>query len=119
MTTAHHVHDHEHALDLEAALDFLNTRELENGQLVDHLAAPADAVGWFVEQGVLHDDAPPAWSRADLEEVRTVRDALHEVVDAVVEDRRPAEDAVETVNAALRKGVVPQLECDGRIVKIG
>jgi predicted RNA-binding Zn ribbon-like protein len=114
-----HVHDHDHSLDLDAALDFLNTRELENGQLVDHLHQPGDAIGWFVEHGVLHDGEGPAWTAADLRRVKAARDALHEVVDAVVEDRRPTEHAVETVNAALRMGVVPQLECDGRIVKIG
>ena len=114
-----HVHDHEHSLELDAALDFLNTRELENGELVDHLHQPADAVHWFVEQGVLHDGEGPAWSEVDLERIKRARDALHEVVDAVVEDRRPTEDAVETVNEALRLGVVPQLECDGRVVKIG
>ena len=118
MTTTH-VHDHEHSLELEAALDFLNTRELENGQLVERLQEPADAARWFVDQGVLHAGPGGRWSSADLQAVRDIRDALHEVVDAVVEDRRPSTAAVDAVNEALRKGVVPQLECDGRIVKIG
>ena len=78
-----HPHDHEHGLDLEAALDFLNTRELESGQFVERLHRPSDARTWFVDQGVLHDDAAGTWTDPDLERIRTVRDALHEVVDAV------------------------------------
>ena len=52
-----HPDDHEHGLDLEAALDFLNTRELESGQLVERLERPTDARGWFVGQGQLEPGA--------------------------------------------------------------
>jgi len=114
-----HDSDHEHSLDLEAALDFLNTHELESGQLVDHLAAPRDASTWFVDHGVLHPADARHWTTVELERVREVRDALHEVVDAVVEDRRPEESAIDLVNATLALGVVPRLECDGRNVTIG
>ncbi|MEO7664249.1 MAG: ABATE domain-containing protein [Candidatus Limnocylindrales bacterium] len=114
-----HPTDHGHALDLEAALDFLNTRELESGELVDHLHKPADAIAWFVDHGVLHTHGSSRWTAADLDRVRAVRDSLREVVDAVVEGRRPRRDAVETVNAALAAGVVPRLELDGSTVRIG
>ena len=91
-----HPYDHEHDLDLEAALDFLDTRQLDSGQLVDHLEQPSDARAWFVAQGV-----------------------LHEVVDAVVEARRPDTAAVDIVNETLARGAVPHLDCDGTTVKIG
>jgi predicted RNA-binding Zn ribbon-like protein len=110
---------HEHGLDLEAALDFLNTRELESGQLVDRLERPTDALGWFVGQGVLHERDAGTWTVADLDRVRTVRDALHEVVDAVVQERRPDPDAVDVVNETLARGAVPHLDCDGTTVRIG
>lgn len=116
---APHASDHEHGLDLEAALDFLDTRQLESGQLVDHLHEPADASGWFVEQGVLHPADAGGWSGRDLDRVREVRDALHEIVDAVVEDRRPAPSAVEVVNGALQAGASPRVELEGTTVRIG
>jgi predicted RNA-binding Zn ribbon-like protein len=117
--TTHQLHDHEHGLDLEAALDFLNTRELESGHLVDHLERPNDASSWFVDQGVLHARDGRGWSTADLDRIRRVRDALHEIVDAVVDERRPDEASIDLVNATLALGVVPRLECDGRNVRIG
>jgi len=84
-----HSSDHEHDIDLEASLDLLNTLELDSGQLVDHLHRPADAASWFVE----HDPHPPGaargWTDDDLAAVRRVRDALRDVVDSIVEERRP------------------------------
>ncbi|HEX5589156.1 MAG TPA: CGNR zinc finger domain-containing protein [Candidatus Limnocylindrales bacterium] len=114
-----HPDDHEHNLDLEAALDFLNTRELDSGHLVDRLERPADARDWFVEQGVLHEEAAGTWRDPELDRVRHVRDALHEIVDAVVQERRPDTRAVDVVNDVLARGVVPHLDCDGTTVKIG
>ena len=114
-----HPYDHEHGLDLEAALEFLNTRELDSGHLVDRLERPPDARDWFVQQGVLHEEDAGTWTAADLDEVRSVRDALHEVVDAVVQARRPDTGAVDVVNETLARGVVPHLDCDGTTVKIG
>jgi predicted RNA-binding Zn ribbon-like protein len=111
--------DHEHVLDLETALDFLNTRELESGQPVDHLHEPKDAAAWFVDEGVLHPASGRGWDASDLARVRVVRDALREVVDAVVEHRRPLSTAVDLVNSALDAGTAPRLECDGTTVRIG
>jgi predicted RNA-binding Zn ribbon-like protein len=114
-----HPYDHEHGLDLEAALEFLDTRQLDSGQLVDHLEQPSDARAWFVAQGVLHEEDAGTWTAADLDQVRSVRDALHEVVDAVVQERRPDPDAVDVVNETLARGAVPHLDCDGTTVRIG
>jgi predicted RNA-binding Zn ribbon-like protein len=110
---------HEHALDLESALDFLNTHELDSGHLVDRLSEPEDASRWFLEQGVLHSPDARGWGDADLQRVRAVRDALREVVDAVVEERRPDRAALDLVNEALRAGAAPLVELDGRTVRIG
>ena len=119
MTTLNHRSDHEHGLSLDAALEFLNTHELESGQLIDQLHGPADASAWFMDHDVLHSAAGRAWRVADLERVRVVRDALREVVDAVVEDRRPAPAAVTLVNEALAAGAAPSVELDGDSVRIG
>ena len=119
MTAASHTAPHEHALDLESALEFLNTHELESGHLVDRLAEPDDASRWFLEQGVLHGPDARGWASADLERVRAVRDALREVVDAVVEERRPDRAALDLVNDALQAGAAPRVELDGRSVRIG
>jgi len=117
--TPPHRPDHEHGISLEAALDFLNTRELESGQLVDHLHRPEDAARWFAEQGALHPDDTVDWSGDDLIRVRAVRDALREVVDAVFQRRQPAGGAVELVNGTLAGGATPRVEVDGSSVKIG
>jgi predicted RNA-binding Zn ribbon-like protein len=116
---ATHAPDHRHDLDLEAALDFLNTRELESGRLVDRLVGPADARGWFVGHGVLHSDHPIDWSAAEMARVRVVRDALREVVDAVVEDRAPAAGSLDLVNGAIASRLMPRLELDGPAVRLG
>ena len=118
-TLTHHNPDHEHGVSLDAALEFLNTHELESGELIDQLKDPSAAFTWFVDQDVLHPAAGRAWTPADLERVRTVRDALREVVDAVTEDRRPAALAVDLVNDALAAGAAPRLELDGLTVRIG
>jgi predicted RNA-binding Zn ribbon-like protein len=116
---ATHSADHEHGLDLESALDFLNTHELESGHLVDRLTEPADASSWFVEQGVLHAADARGWRDRDLDRVRAVRNALREVVDAVVEERKPDRASVELVNGALEAGAAPRVELDGRTIRIG
>jgi predicted RNA-binding Zn ribbon-like protein len=114
-----HTPDHHHDLDLEAALEFLNTRELESGLLVDRLTEPGEAGAWFVGQGVLHPADALGWTAEELAHVRAVRDALREVVDAVVEDRPPTPASLEAVNGALASGAVPRLELDGSVVRIG
>jgi predicted RNA-binding Zn ribbon-like protein len=116
VTPATHSGSHEHAIDLDAALDFLNTLELENGQVVDHLHKPADAAAWLEDHGLIHKGDERGWTAADLERTRRTRDALREVVDAVVEGRQPKTDAVEAVNQALDARPQPRLVIgDGRV----
>jgi predicted RNA-binding Zn ribbon-like protein len=117
MTTIHRS-DHDHALDLEQALDFLNTRELVDGRPVDHLVAPVDASDWFVGRGVLHADADP-FSERDLAHIRVVRDALRAVVDGIVAGMAPRAAALEVVNGALAVGRTARLEVEGQSLRVG
>jgi predicted RNA-binding Zn ribbon-like protein len=114
-----HTFDHEHDIGLEAALDLLNTHELESGEVVDHLHQPSDAASWFVEHDLVHPAAAEGWTADDLALVRGVRDALREVVDSVVEDRRPDPSSVTLVNAALEAHRPTRLEIDGTALRIG
>lgn len=117
--TQRHPANHEHDIDLEAALDLLNTRELESGQPVDHLHEPADAAAWFVDHDLVHPSAAAHWTREDLAHVREVRDALREVIDSVVQERRPEGGAIEIVNDALEARRPARLELDADGLHIG
>ncbi|HEY7522889.1 MAG TPA: CGNR zinc finger domain-containing protein [Candidatus Limnocylindrales bacterium] len=123
-TTRHH-HDHEHqgqghdhAVGLGETFDFLNTLELEEGSPVDHLTSIADAVAWFEERGLLHDEFAATFRRtavdgapsSQLERIRRTRAALREVADAVVERRRAAPSALREVNRVLRSRTIPRLD---------
>ena len=120
---------HSHDLDLELSFDFLNTKELESGALVDHLQTPDDAFNWLRRHGVVHAEllederrrAAAVEGAADraLGRIRRVRDALREVTDAVVEQRPPASAALTEVNRALRAREVIQLEPSDGGVHVG
>jgi predicted RNA-binding Zn ribbon-like protein len=110
---------HEHHIDLDAALDFLNTLDLDDGQLIEHFNEPSDAATWFTERGLVHVEAKPRWTRADLTKVRDVRHALREVVESVVEHRTPVRGSVDLVNATLEARRPARLELDGSAVRIG
>src|SRR5215213_294580 len=117
--------EHSHGIDLEAALDFLNTlhpghgRTDEQHQRDEHLAQPADAAIWFLEHELVHPEAGIRFGDAELARVKRVRTALREVVDAVVEGRRPDADAVHLVNAVLEARRPTRLEMDGTALRIG
>ena len=87
--------EHSHGIDLESALDFLNTlhpghgRTDEQHQRDEHLARPTDAAMWFLEHELVHPDAGIRIGDDDLARIRRVRSALREVVDSVVEGRKP------------------------------
>jgi predicted RNA-binding Zn ribbon-like protein len=116
MTTAH-LSDHQHTVELDTALDFINTLDLDDGQLAEHLQVPGDAAAWFAERDLAHGTR--TWTAGDLEHVRHVRAALREVVDAVVDGRRPAPGAVRVVNETLEAQAPAQLELDGRGIRVG
>jgi predicted RNA-binding Zn ribbon-like protein len=117
--------EHSHGIDLESALDFLNTLHPGHGRTDEqhardeHLASPADAAMWFLEQELIHPDAGIRFTDVELARVRRVRSALREVVDAVVEGRKPEADAVHLVNAVLEARRPTRLELDGSALRIG
>src|SRR5215213_9332574 len=99
--------EHSHSIDLESALDFLNTlhpghgRTDEQHQRDEHLERPTDAAVWFLEHELVHPEAGIRIGAADLARIKRVRTALREVVDAVVEERSPDPESVHLVNATL------------------
>jgi predicted RNA-binding Zn ribbon-like protein len=119
METALQPHDHEHHLDLDSALDFLNTLDLDDGLLVEHFTDPTDAGAWLIDHGLVHPDAKAAWDVSDLVRVREVRGAIRDLVDSVVEQRRPKPRSVELVNRTLEARRPARVECDGTVVRIG
>jgi len=120
---------HQHAVELEEAFDFLNTRELESGALVDHLETPDDAFDWLAthdlvdrelldrERARIQGDAESG-ARA-LARIRRVRDALRELTEAVVESRAAAPSAIAEVNRALRAREIIELEATSDGVRVG
>jgi predicted RNA-binding Zn ribbon-like protein len=120
---------HHHGAQLDEALDFLNTRELESGSLVDHLASPNDAFDWLAEHDLVHRErldreraratADPETGARALGRIRRVRDALRELTDAVVERRTAAGSALAEVNRALRAREVIELEATADGVRVG
>ena len=117
--------EHSHGIDLESALDFLNTlhpghgRTDEQHQRDEHLASPADAAMWFLEHELVHPDAGIRIGDDELARIRRVRSALREVVDSVVQGRMPERDAVYLVNATLEARRPTRLELDGTALRIG
>ena len=120
-----HPDEHSHGIDLEAALEFLNTLHPGHGRTDDqhardeHLERPSDAAAWFLEYGLIHPDAGIRIGDAELARAKRARTALREVVDAVVEGRRPEPDAVHLVNATLEARRPTRLEFDDRTLRIG
>lgn len=109
MIGTHPVH-HSHELDIDVALDFVDTAALERGRLVDHLASVGDAIDWLEQHDLVHHPTDPelAAFRAGgsdgeeaLRRMRSVRDALGEVVRSVVERRSTDPRALDEVNRAL------------------
>ena len=111
--------EHDHEIDLDGALGFINTLEFEDGKPQEHLGQPADAAAWFRDHRLIHEADRHRWTQADLERTRAVRAALRDVVDSVVLDRKPAKESLRLVNEVLDHGPRPQLELDGSTVRIG
>ena len=101
---------HDHAVDLDTALDFVNTMELERGEPFDHLRSTSEALDWFHSRGLIHDVPPrSAASEATLRRIRRTRAALRELADATYEGRPPQQRAIDEINRALRAREVVQL----------
>jgi predicted RNA-binding Zn ribbon-like protein len=110
---------HAHGVDLEATFDFLNTADFDNGFPVEKIPSLDDALGWFLERGLIHREGAdrvkakvatdPEAVEKDLDRVHDVRDALREVAEAIVEKRVPKASALATVNRTLHARQVIEL----------
>ncbi|HEU4671835.1 MAG TPA: CGNR zinc finger domain-containing protein [Candidatus Limnocylindrales bacterium] len=96
-------HPHGHEVELETALDFVNTLELEGGEPVDHLSNSNAAIAWLAAHGLVHPELCADDDHRILERVRAVREALRTVVDALAEDRVADPAALATVNRTLAR----------------
>jgi predicted RNA-binding Zn ribbon-like protein len=115
VTRGHHAHQ----VDLEDTFDFLNTDDLENGSPLERLPTLDDALSWFVERGVIHGEGADRLgheaevdrvaAQRELARIHSVRRALRDVADAIVEQRPPQSGALETVNRALHARQVIEL----------
>jgi predicted RNA-binding Zn ribbon-like protein len=74
---------------------------------------------WFLEHELVHPDGGTAIGEAELARIKRVRSALREVIDSVVEGRKPEADAVHLVNAVLEARRPTRLELDGSALRIG
>lgn len=92
------------------AVDLANTvMVVREGETVDLLASPQDLQRWLDAEGARLGELPS--SAMYLDEIRTFRDAVRDVLAAVVDCRAPRRDALERVNAAsLADPVAPQVE---------
>src|SRR3954470_6288831 len=117
--------EHSHGIDLESALDFLNTLHPGHGrsdaqhQTDEHLERPADAAVWFLEHELVHPEAGARIGEADLVRIKHVRTAVREVVDAVVDGRGPDGEAGGLVNDTPAARRPTRLELDGAALRIG
>jgi predicted RNA-binding Zn ribbon-like protein len=87
--------------DLRLVQGFVNTIDFEDG--TDLIGRPESLEGWLRELGLMEGDTPA--SAADVERAHELREAVRALLHANHGDELAA-DAVETLNAAARRGPV-------------
>jgi len=94
---------HYHDVQLDDTFDFINTLENDanDGTPNEHLPTAERAIEWFATRGLIHAESLDTTGK-DLDRIRTVRAALREIADAVVERRAPKRGALDRVNRTLR-----------------
>jgi len=119
------VHGHEATLD--DALDFINTLHFESDE---HAAGPHDQIGevgagvdWLAKRGLAHrprdpDDRAIDEARA-TEKIGRCRDAMRELFDATVEQRRIRREALAELNRVLRHREVIELVAEALARVVG
>jgi predicted RNA-binding Zn ribbon-like protein len=95
-------------VELEDALDFINTLEHERDGDLEHLPTGAAAAAWLADHGALSAGRVEVDDRG-LESTRAVRRAMRELADAVVDQRAPDHSAIDRLNELLRVGDAPRL----------
>lgn len=92
-------------------VDFINTRVVENGRLVDLLGGPSDLAWWLAETGVLNgkeaEEASKEWEGGSqglrvFEQALALREDLREIIEAIVGWEPVRQKAIDEVNALLR-----------------
>lgn len=104
-SSSDHVHD---AVPLETAFDFLNTLELDDGELVERWTSLEVAASWLERAEVIADAGEitslahtSSQRQAVLERLLTTRTALRDVAHAVAHEETPTRPAIAEVNRAL------------------
>jgi predicted RNA-binding Zn ribbon-like protein len=83
------------------AVELANTRYRDGDTVVEFLATPLMAAGWFDASPTAASLLRPGrWTRGDLAELVVLRDAIDAVLRAVVEGIVPASRAVSALNRA-------------------
>ncbi len=105
---------HEHELDLDTSLEFINTLEHSEGGDRDDLPTLEAALDWLVGHGAMHPEAAAMETgredrAARLAGLLGVREAMRDVVDAAVAGRPPAPASLDMVNRTLRAEPAPEL----------
>jgi predicted RNA-binding Zn ribbon-like protein len=110
---------HAHDVSVETTFDFLNTLDHDDGFPREQLPTFDGAVSWFADRGLIHHEgaarlrkdaiSKPRVTARDLARIHTVRGALREVADSVVEHRAANTEALATVNDALHARQVIEL----------
>jgi len=110
---------HGHQASLGDGLDFVNTLSYSKGVARDHLTDAAMAVVWLQDHSLLHRETADTLiadvstddAAADrlLQRIQRTRSALRELLDAAVDKRPPASNALREVNRALRATYVYEL----------
>jgi predicted RNA-binding Zn ribbon-like protein len=95
-------------------LDFIRTlRHRGTDAAVEELAGPAALVAWVRQFGPCEAGGPGA---VRLEEARELREAIHELIQAARDGRRPGQGARGSVNRVAAHAVpVPSLDAAGRL----
>lgn len=112
-------------VDLEAALDFINTLRYDDAAPSDAIPDLGRALDWFVEHGAMTPEGAACvvslgLGRAAASRLATIhhtRAALREIVDAIAEGRPASSEAVAVVNRALRsREVLALIPAPGGVV---
>ena len=116
-----HPADHNHAVPLDGAFDFINTRHYDDGFPFDDMTDDSAVATWLATHGMLHEQAcePVEQCPDGLDRAREVRAALRAMVDATAEHTPPDPAVIETLNHVLASRIVPVLEVGPDRVQLG
>ncbi|MEP5758078.1 MAG: ABATE domain-containing protein [Litoreibacter sp.] len=87
----------------DLALDFVNTRINVETKTHDLIDAPDQLDSWLNEVGIRTKIKD--WSDTDFELLHDLRDAVQDMLQAVIESRAPAPDALKKINLHLKHHV--------------